>query len=581
MSETPSAESPALRSEPTAENARKRDFIRDIIAEDVAAGKNGGRVITRFPPEPNGYLHIGHAKAFCLNFSVAEEYRDIATEARCHLRMDDTNPTKEDVEYVQSIQEDIRWMGFDWGEHFYFASDYYDKLYDWAVELIGKGLAYVDEQSPEEMRAARGTLNEPGRPSPHRDRSPEENLTLFEKMRDGGFKEGEAVLRAKIDMAHPNLNMRDPAIYRVLRAHHDRTGDKWRIYPMYDFAHPLSDALEGITHSLCSLEFENHRPLYDWFVANCTTPSTPRQIEFARLTLSYTITSKRKLQHLVQEKKVAGWDDPRMPTLSGMRRRGYTPEGIRSFIEKVGMTKYNSLTDVALLEHAVREHLNKICPRYMAVLDPVKLVITNYPEDQVEEMEAVNNPEDPEAGSRKVPFSRELLIERDDFMEDPPKKFFRLGPGREVRLRYGYWVMCTDFKKDADGNVTEILATYDPETRGGNNPPDGRKVKGTIHWVSAAHAKEATVRLYDRLFTSENPDAEEGEFTDYLNPDSLHTVTGQLEPALGKLKPGDRVQFERLGYFCVDTKDAKPEEERLVFNRTATLRDSWAKVKGG
>tara|TARA_R110002096_G_scaffold67332_14_gene163452 strand:- start:7966 stop:9462 length:1497 start_codon:yes stop_codon:yes gene_type:complete len=494
--------------------------------------------------------------------------------------MDDTNPVKEDTEYVESIQEDIRWLGFDWGENFYFASDYYEKLHGFAVELIEKGLAYVDELSAEEMREYRGTLTEPGKNSPYRDRSVEENLELFQKMRDGGFDEGAVILRAKIDMAHPNLNMRDPAIYRVLKAHHHRTGDDWCIYPMYDFAHPLSDALEGITHSLCSLEFENHRPLYDWFVDNCSVPAKPRQIEFARLNLNYTVMSKRLLKQLVDDKLVDGWDDPRMPTISGMRRRGYPPEAIRKFIDTIGLTKFNSTTDIALLEHAIREHLNAVAPRYMAVLRPLKVVITNYPEDQVEEMDAVNNPEDESAGKRKVPFSRELYIEKDDFMENAPRKFFRLTQGREVRLRYGYWIKCEEAIKDDSGEVVELRCTYDPETRGGNDPSDGRKVKATLHWVSAPHAIDAEVRLYDRLFDIEDPTGKKAnkDFTTHLNPNSLEVVSGaKLEPSLETIEPGERIQFERLGYFCKDTKLSTSENP--VFNRAVTLKDAWAKFQ--
>ena len=496
-----------------------RDFIREIIAEDLESGKHS-HVVTRFPPEPNGYLHIGHTKAFCLNFSLAQE----VPNSRCHLRMDDTNPVKEDTEYVESIQEDIRWIGFDWGKNFFFASDYYEKLHDFAVELIEKNLAYVDELNSEEIREYRGTLTEPGKPSPHRDRPAEESRELFAKMRAGDFEEGERVLRAKIDMEHPNVHMRDPVIYRILKAEHHRTGDQWCIYPMYDFAHPLSDALEGITHSLCSLEFENHRPLYDWFVDNCSVPTKPRQIEFAKLNLGYTMMSKRNLLALVESGNVDGWDDPRMATISGMRRRGYTPESIRKFIDTIGLTKFNSTTDLALLEHAVREHLNATSPRVMAVLRPLKVVITNYPEDEDEEMDAVNNPEDESAGSRKIPFSRELYIEQGDFMENAPRKFYRLTQGREVRLRYGYWIKCEEAIKDDDGNVVELRCTYDPETRGGEDPPDGRKVKATLHWVSAKHAIDAEVRLYDRLFNVENPYTE--DFMQHLNPDSLEILSG-------------------------------------------------------
>jgi glutaminyl-tRNA synthetase len=560
---------------PDSPSLEPRDFIREIVLEDLRSGKHD-HVVTRFPPEPNGYLHIGHAKAFCLDFGLALE----VPGSRCHLRMDDTNPVKEDTEYVESIQEDVRWMGFDWGEHFYYASDYYEQLYGYAEELIGKGLAYVDHLSSDEMRDYRGTLTEAGRPSPWRDRPAEENLALFRKMREGGFGEGEAVLRAKIDMAHPNILMRDPTLYRVLKAHHHRTGDAWCIYPMYDFAHPLSDAIEGITHSLCSLEFENHRPLYDWFVEHCSVPARPRQIEFARLNLSYTVMSKRKLQLLVAEKWVDGWDDPRMPTLSGLRRRGYTPEAIRRFIDTIGLTKFNSLTDVALLEHAVREHLNAVAPRAMAVLDPLKVVVTSYPEDLVEEMPALVNPEDESLGHRLVPFSRELYIEREDFLEDAPKNFFRLAPGREVRLRYGYWIRCEEVVKDASGAVVELRCRHDPATRGGDNPPDGRKVKGTLHWVSAAHAVPAEVRLYDRLFTVEDPSGKDAgeDFTAHLNPDSLTVLRSALvEPSLASARPGERYQFERLGYFCVDTKLSRPGHP--VFNRTVSLKDSWAKAR--
>jgi len=556
-----------------------KDFIREIVLDDLKSGKHD-HIVTRFPPEPNGYLHIGHCKAFCLDFGLAEE----VPNSHCNLRMDDTNPTKEDVEYVESIKADIQWMGFDWGEHFYYASDYYPKIYEYALELIRKGLAYVDSQTSEEMKANRGGLVDgqtmPGTNSPYRDRSVEENLELFEKMKAGELEEGAAVLRAKIDMAHPNLNMRDPVIYRILKAHHHRTGDEWCIYPMYDFAHPLSDAIEGVTHSLCSLEFEHHRPLYDWFVENCSVPATPRQIEFARLGLNYTVMSKRLLLQLVQDGHVDGWDDPRMLTLSGLRRRGYTPTAIRNFIEKVGLTKTNSTTDVALLEASIREDLNKTAPRTMAVLNPLKVVITNYPEDLTEEMDAVNNPEDESAGTRKVPFSRELYIEQEDFMEDAPRKFFRLAPGREVRLRYGYWIKCEEVVKDDEGNITELRCTYDPETRGGNDPPDGRKVKATLHWVSAKHAISAEVRLYDRLFDIENPTGKKAnkDFTTHLNPDSLSILTtAKLEPSLGDAEPGARFQFERMGYFCVDTKLSKPGAP--VFNRTVTLRDSWANIQ--
>ena len=550
------------------------DFIRAIITEDVKAGRNGGRVATRFPPEPNGYLHIGHAKSICLNFGVAEEFG-----GTCNLRFDDTNPAKEDVEYVEAIKEDVRWLGFDWDDREYYASDYFERLYVYAVELIRKGKAYVDSLTPEGIREHRGSLTEPGKASPYRDRSVEENLDLFARMRAGEFPDGSHVLRAKIDMASPNLNLRDPTLYRIRRVPHHRTGDRWCIYPMYDFAHGLSDAEEGITHSLCTLEFEDHRPLYDWILDQLDTPSRPRQIEFARLNLSYTVMSKRKLLTLVKEGYVRGWDDPRMPTIVGMRRRGYTPEAIRDFCDRIGLAKRDSVVDVALLEHSVREDLNRRAPRVMAVLRPLRLVIENYPEGRVEEMEAVNNPEDPSAGSRKVPFSRVLHIEREDFREDPPKQFFRLAPGREVRLRYGYFIQCTGVVKDrSTGEVTEIRCTYDPKTRGGS-APDGRKVKATLHWVSNPHALEAEVRLYDRLFVAEDPDrAEEGkDFTSNLNPDSLETLTGcRVEPGLAAAKAGDLYQFERLGYFAVDP-DSCPG--RIVFNRTVSLRDPWAKIE--
>ena len=553
-------------------SSEKLDFIRQIVADDVQSGKHP-QPVTRFPPEPNGYLHIGHAKALCLNFGIAEEFN-----GRCHLRMDDTNPAKEDTEYVDAIRRDVEWLGFSWGEHFYYASDYYEKLFEFALHLIREGLAYVDSSTAEEIREQRGTLTEPGTASAFRDRSMEENLDLFQRMRAGEFADGEHVLRAKIDMASPNLNMRDPVMYRIQRATHYRTGDTWCIYPLYDFAHPLSDALEGITHSLCSLEFENHRPLYDWFVANCPVPSTPRQIEFARLSLTSTVMSKRKLLQLVQEKLVNGWDDPRMPTLSGMRRRGYPAAAIRSFCKTIGMTKFNSLTDLALLEHCVREELNRSARRFMAVLQPLKVVITNWPGDEhVEEMQAINNPEDPDAGKRPVKLGKEVYIERDDFMEDPPKKFFRLRPGGEVRLRYSYCITCDEVIKDADGNITELRCSYDPDTLGKN--PVGRKVKAAIHWVSASHAIDAEARLYDRLFSHETPDAADGDFKDHLNPDSM-TVLEQIkiEPALASVEPGENVQFERNGYFCPDRIDHQPREQP-VFNRAATLKDSWAKVQ--
>jgi glutaminyl-tRNA synthetase len=528
-------------------------------------------VATRFPPEPNGYLHIGHAKSICLNFGVAEEFG-----GTCNLRFDDTNPTKEDTEYVDAIQEDVRWLGFNWPGEPLYASDYFDELYGYAVHLIEKGLAYVDNLSADEIRAYRGTLTEPGKDSPHRDRSIQENLDLFSRMRAGEFEDGALVLRAKIDMASPNLNMRDPVLYRIRRAHHHRTGDAWCIYPMYDFAHSPSDAIEHITHSLCTLEFEAHRPLYDWLVDNMPVPSKPRQIEFARLNLSYTVTSKRTLRELIEEGRVAGWDDPRMPTIVGMRRRGYTPEAIRAFCDRIGVAKRENMVDVALLEHAVREDLNKRAPRAMAVLDPVRVVLENYPEDLVEEFEIVNNPEDASAGTRRVPFSRALFIERDDFREDPPKKFFRLSPGREVRLRGAYFVTCTGVVKDpATGAIVELRCTYDPATRGGD-APDRRKVKSTLHWVSAAHAIDAEVRLYDRLFTSENPSAADDYRSD-LNPHSLEVRTGaKIEPSLAAAAPGTRFQFERLGYFAVD-RDTSPG--RPVFNRTVTLKDTWARIE--
>ncbi|MGI6419281.1 MAG: glutamine--tRNA ligase/YqeY domain fusion protein [Thermoguttaceae bacterium] len=550
------------------------DFIRARVAEDLKSGKYGGRVHTRFPPEPNGYLHIGHAKSICLNFGIAAENAG----GLCNLRFDDTNPTKEEQEYVDSIKEDIRWLGFDWGEREYYASDYFDQLYQWAIQMIEDGKAYVCDLSAEETREYRGTLTRPGRNSPYRDRTVEENLDLFERMRAGEFPDGSRTLRAKIDMAHPNLNMRDPVMYRILRAHHHRTGDKWCIYPMYDYAHGQSDSIERITHSICTLEFENHRPLYDWYL-EALGIYRPQQIEFARLNLTYTVMSKRKLLTLVQEGHVEGWDDPRMPTLSGLRRRGCTPEAIRAFCDRIGVAKFNSTIDLGLLEFCLREDLNKRSPRVMAVLRPLKVVIENYPEDQVEELEAVNNPEDAAAGTRKVPFGKVLYIEREDFMEDPPKKFFRLAPGREVRLRYAYFITCTGVVKDSSGEVVELRCTYDPETRGGN-APDGRKVKATIHWVSAAHAVEGEVRLYDTLFAKENPDdAAEGEdFRDSLNPNSLEVLTGcKLEPSLAEPQTRLPYQFERLGYFMADSKASRPQNP--VFNRTVTLRDTWAKVQ--
>ena len=547
------------------------DFIRSIVADDLATNKHGGRVATRFPPEPNGYLHIGHAKAICLDFGIAEE-----TGGTCNLRFDDTNPAKEDVEYVDAIEEDVKWLGFKW-DALFFASDYFERLYQFAVQLIQRQKAYVDSLSADEIRAHRGTLTEPGRNSPYRDRSVEENLELFARMRAGEFPDGTHVLRAKIDMASPNFNMRDPTLYRIRHASHHRTGDTWCIYPMYDFAHPLSDALERITHSICTLEFEDHRPLYDWLVQNLFEDDRPRQIEFARLNLNYTLVSKRKLLQLVQQKLVAGWDDPRMPTIGGLRRRGCTPESIRDFCARIGVAKKENVIDVAQLEHSVREDLNRRSPRVMAVLQPLRVVVTNYPEGQVEHVDVINNPEDPSAGTRKVPFSGELYIERDDFMEDPPKKFFRLAPGREVRLRCAYFIKCTEVVKDAAGNVTEVRCTYDPATRGGDSP-DGRRVKATLHWVSAVHAVPVEVRLYDRLFSVEDPEqAPPGKtFLDNLNPHSLEVLRGCLaEPGLVTAAAGDRFQFERLGYFCVDP-DSQPGA--IVFNRTVSLRDTCARL---
>jgi len=559
----------------TPEMTSPSHFIRDIIAEDMRRGKYGGRVHTRFPPEPNGYLHIGHAKSICLNFGIAAEFGGL-----CNLRFDDTNPTKEAVEYVESIKTDVRWLGFDWDDRLFYASDYFEQLYQYAIQLIKAGLAYVDSQSTEEIRATRGTAMAAGKESPYRHRSVEENLDLFVRMRAGEFPEGAHVLRAKIDMAHPNVLMRDPVMYRILHVPHHRTGDRWCIYPMYDYAHCISDSLEGITHSLCTLEFEDHRPLYDWFL-DALGIYHPQQIEFARLNLSYTVLSKRRLLTLVEGGHVAGWDDPRMPTISGLRRRGYTPEAIRTFCERIGVAKRNSVVDVALLEHCLRDDLNRRAQRVMAVLRPLRVVIVNYPEDQMEELEAVNNPEDPAMGTRKVPFSRVLYIERDDFREDPPKQFFRLAPGREVRLRYAYFITCVDVVKDEHtGEVVELHCTYDPATRGGD-APDGRKVKATLHWVSAAHALEAEVRLYDHLFSKADPsgDDEEGvDFTAHLNPQSLEVLKScRVEPSLANAAPGDRYQFERLGYFCVDPVDAVGGA--LVFNRTATLRDTWAKIE--
>ncbi len=548
-------------------------FIRNIVAEDISQGKNEGRVRTRFPPEPNGYLHIGHAKSICLNFGLADEFGGF-----CNLRFDDTNPSKEDVEYVESIREDVRWLGFDWGNREYYASNYFERLYEFALQLIKIGKAYVCDLNADEIREYRGTLTEPGRNSPFRDRSTEENLDLFRRMRAGEFADGARTLRAKIDMASPNINMRDPVMYRVLHATHHRTGDRWCIYPTYDFAHGQSDSIEGITHSICTLEFEDHRPLYDWFLEQLNIHH-PQQIEFARLNLTYTVLSKRKLLQLVQQKYVTGWDDPRMPTLAGIRRRGYTPEAIRNFCDRIGVAKRNSTVDIAMLEHCLREDLNKHAPRVMAVLRPVKVVIDNYPEQQVEELEAVNNPEDAGMGTRKLPFSQVLYIEQDDFREEPPKGFFRLSPGKEVRLRYAYIIKCTGVVKDPQtGEITELRCSYDPETKSGSSQ-SSRKVKATIHWVSAAHALPVEVRLYGHLFTKEDPE-EIPDKTDWLvniNPKSLERLTGcRVEPSLANAKAGERYQFERLGYFCVDSEHSSPGA--LVFNRTVTLRDTWAKT---
>jgi glutaminyl-tRNA synthetase len=553
--------------------ASPSNFVRDIVLADLKTGKYGGRVQTRFPPEPNGYLHIGHAKSICLNFGLAAEFG-----GKTNLRFDDTNPSKEETEYVDSILDNVRWLGFDWEDRLFYASDYFGQLYEWAVQLTKAGKAYVCDLTAEEVRAHRGTLTEPGKESPYRNRSIEENLDLFERMRAGEFPDGARTLRAKIDMASANLNMRDPVMYRILRAEHHRTGDAWCIYPMYDFAHGQSDSIERITHSICTLEFEDHRPLYDWYVEHLGIYH-PRQIEFDRLNLTYTLLSKRKLLALVEGGRVRGWDDPRMPSLSGIRRRGYTPEAIRNFCANIGVSKTNGSVELAMLEHYVREDLNKRAARVMAVLRPLRVVIDSYPEGPVEEMDAVNNPEDASAGARKVPFSRVLYIERDDFREDPPKQYFRLSPGREVRLRYGYFVTCTGVVKNEQGDVVEVHCTHDPATRGGNAPPDGRKVKSTIHWVSAAHAIDAEVRLYDNLFSKENPNetAEGEDFTANLNPNSLETLTAcKLEPSLADAAPGSRYQFERLGYFCADL-DSAPG--KLVFNRTVALRDAWAKIE--
>ncbi|MBV9858905.1 MAG: glutamine--tRNA ligase/YqeY domain fusion protein [Alphaproteobacteria bacterium] len=546
-----------------------RDFIRDIVEADRAAGR-ASEIVTRFPPEPNGYLHIGHAKSICLNFGIAEAYG-----GRCHLRFDDTNPAKEEQEYIDAIQRDVRWLGFDWGPHLYHASDYFEQLYGWAEHLIRRGLAYVDDSSPEEIRALRGTLTEPGRPSPYRGRAVDENLDLFRRMRRGEFPNGARVLRALIDMASGNLNMRDPILYRILHAAHPRTGTAWCVYPTYDFAHGQSDAIEGVTHSLCTLEFEDHRPLYDWLLDHLPVPSRPRQYEFARLNLGYTVLSKRLLTQLVRDCHVDGWDDPRMPTLAGMRRRGIPPEAIRDFVRRIGVARANSIVDVAMFEHAVRDYLNRNAVRRMAVLRPLKLVIENYPEGRSELLEAVNNPEDPGAGTRQIPFGREILIERDDFLENPPNSFHRLGPGREVRLRYAYFVTCREAVKDAAGRIVELRCTYDPASRGGNSP-DGRKVRGTLHWVCADHSIPAEIRLYEPLFSSPNPGGGSDVMAD-LNPHSLDVLRdGRLEPALAAATPEATVQFERQGYFCLDLDSAA---DRLVFNRTIGLRDSWAKAK--
>ncbi len=572
MSNLEREKKPESATPPAGDSVSKTHFIREIIDEDMKTGKFGGRVQTRFPPEPNGYLHIGHAKSICLNFGLALDYG-----GKCNLRFDDTNPTKEEQEYVDSIIEDVRWLGFSWDDRLFYASDYFDQLYAWAVQLIKAGKAYVDHLSADQIREYRGTLTQPGKESPYRNRSVEENLALIEQMRSGDFPDGACVLRAKIDMASGNVNMRDPVLYRILHTEHHRTGDKWCIYPMYDFAHGQSDSIEGVTHSICTLEFADHRPLYDWFIQTLGIYA-PQQIEFARLNLTYTVLSKRKLIKLVQDKHVNGWDDPRMPTISGLRRRGFTPEAIRAFCDLIGVAKSPSTVDIQMLEYCVRQDLNKRAPRVMAVLKPIKVVITNYPEDQVEELDAINNPEDANAGTRKVPFSRVLYIEQDDFMENPPNKFYRLSPGREVRLRYAYFIKCEEVIKDADGNIIELRCTYDPSTRGGD-APDGRKVKATIHWVSAADALKAEVRIYDHLFTTVNPnDDDEGrDFTELINPKSLEILpSAYVEPSLANATPGSRYQFERVGYFSVDpdSTDGKP-----VFNRTVTLKDEWAKIQ--
>ena len=557
---------------PDTNDNKPRDFIREIISGDLNTGQHKD-VVTRFPPEPNGYLHIGHGKSICLNFGVAAEFG-----GRCHLRFDDTNPIKEEQEFIDAIEADVRWLGFNWEPHRYFASDNFEKLYTWAEHLIKKGNAYVDDLSAEEIRSFRGTLTEPGKNSPYRDRSIEENLDLFRRMKSGEFEDGVRVLRAKIDMTSGNINLRDPVLYRILHTQHPRTGNEWCIYPTYDYAHGQSDAIEGITHSLCTLEFEDHRPLYDWLVEHLPTPSRPRQYEFARLNLTYTVLSKRRLTQLVQEGHVTGWNDPRMPTLAGMRRRGLPAPALKDFVKRIGITKSEAVVEAALLEHCVREHLNKSALRRMAVLDPLKIVIENYPEGESERLEAVNNPENEADGIRHVPFSRELWIERQDFMEDPPKKFFRLSPGREVRLRYAYYVTCNEVIKDASGTVMELRCTYDPATRGGGSP-DGRKVKGTLHWVSASHAATAEVRLYDTLFNAETPGSKTGNMLDDLNSNSLTVLEGcKIEPALEKTTQGETVQFERHGYFCVDVESEK-DSSQIIFNRTIGLRDTWAKLQ--
>jgi glutaminyl-tRNA synthetase len=556
----------------TNDSTTKLDFIRAIVAEDLKTNKWEGRVHTRFPPEPNGYLHIGHAKAICLNFGIAHEFNGL-----CNLRFDDTNPVKEEQEYIDAITEDVRWLGFDWEDRLYYASDYFEQMYEYAVQLIKAGKAYVCDLNADEIREYRGTLTKPGKNSPYRNRSAKENLDLFEQMQAGEFPDGTKTLRAKIDMAHPNLNMRDPVMYRILHASHHRTGDKWCIYPTYDWAHGLEDSVEKITHSICTLEFENHRPLYDWFLEQSGVHH-PQQIEFARLNLTYTVMSKRKLLQLVQQGKVSGWDDPRLPTICGLRRRGYSPQSIRNFCQIIGVNKFNSTIDIALLEHCLREDLNKTSSRVMAVLRPLKVIIDNYPQGKVEEMDAVNNPEDPAAGTRKVAFSQELYIEQEDFMEEPPKKFYRLAPGREVRLRYAYFVTCTNVVKDKNGQIVELNCTYDPATRGGD-APDGRKVKSTLHWVSAARSLPAEVRLYDHLFTNQNPDdvEEDKDFKSNLNPNSLEVLKDcRVEPSLAGAAPLSRYQFERLGYFCIDL-DSSPG--KLIFNRTVILRDEWAKIQ--